>query len=193
SEGIDRFGAFASSLCAVHCAVSALIPAAFGALGLGFLLGHEAEWVLTLVAIAFALGTLALGWRRHRSVGVALLLVLGVVGLLVSRGLEMGSEHHHGEAAHAHAAEDSDTAPHAPKGTSIHDHEPPRDEADPEKEDHHDAPVGAASEQALSFVGPAVGICAGLLLLAGHLLNLRALRRFRSACADDDGCSTPSA
>lgn len=89
TERLDRLGALASSLCAVHCAVCALLPAAFGALGLGFLLGHEAEWLFTLIAIAFALGALTVGWRRHRSVIVAGLLTSGVAGLLTARGLEV--------------------------------------------------------------------------------------------------------
>ena len=46
----DRFGALASAVCAVHCGVCALLPWAFGALGLGFLVGYEVEWALTLVA-----------------------------------------------------------------------------------------------------------------------------------------------
>ena len=56
----DRLGATVSSLCAIHCAVCALLPAAFGVLGLGFLLGHEAEWALTLTAIAFGSGALVM-------------------------------------------------------------------------------------------------------------------------------------
>lgn len=86
TDRLDRVGAVASSLCAVHCAVCALLPAAFGALGMGSLLGHEAEWVFTLIAVAFAAGALISGWRRHRSVWVAGLLALGIAGLLASRG-----------------------------------------------------------------------------------------------------------
>ena len=58
SDWTDRVGATVSSLCAVHCAVCALLPAAFGILGLGFLLGQEAEWALTLTAVAFGSGAL---------------------------------------------------------------------------------------------------------------------------------------
>ena len=66
TEKVDKFGAFASTLCAIHCAFCAILPAllASGALGAGFLVerkkwvdvlvGHEAEWVFTLVAVAFA-------------------------------------------------------------------------------------------------------------------------------------------
>ena len=41
------------------------------ALGVGFLLGHGAEWIFTIVAIVFATSALLLGWSRHRSRGVA--------------------------------------------------------------------------------------------------------------------------
>ena len=82
---LDRFGAVASNLGAGHCAVCALLPTAFGALGLGLLLSHETECVFTLVAVVFAAGALLLGWRRHPSVLVAGLLAPGIVGLLASR------------------------------------------------------------------------------------------------------------
>ena len=104
SERLDRFGAVASSLCALHCALCAFLPIVFSAVGLGFLIGHEAEWVLTMVAIAFAGGALFWGWAQHRSVYVAGLLTLGIVGLLASRGLEMGSGHHDHHGSH-HAEE----------------------------------------------------------------------------------------
>ena len=71
NEKVDRFGAVASSLCAVHCAVCALLPAAFSALGLGFLIGHEAEWVLTLLAVALGAGARAEPRRRTALVDVA--------------------------------------------------------------------------------------------------------------------------
>lgn len=140
-ERVDRVGALASTVCAVHCAVCALLPVAFGALGLGFLLGHEAEWVFTLVAIVFATAALTAGWRRHRSRGVALLLLVGIAGLLVSRGVEQaGDAHADGGHEHAHAL------------------------------DHDDGEAG-------HLVGTIVGVVAGLSLVAGHLLSLRATRR----------------
>lgn len=158
-DRVDRFGAVASSLCAVHCAVSGLLPAALGALGLGFLLGHEAEWVFTLIAVLFAGGALVLGWRRHRSRLVAGLLALGIVGLLASRGLEMSGGHH--EPHHS-------TAEHADG----------HDEGDDElRGDHGEVPV--VHEDSLHLVGTVAGVLAGLLLLFGHLLNIRTSRRSR--------------
>ena len=55
SEQIDRLGVVAGSLCAVHCALAALIPTALSALGLGLLLSQEVEWAFTLTAIVIAI------------------------------------------------------------------------------------------------------------------------------------------
>ena len=142
-EGLDRAGMLASSVCAVHCVVCALLPAAFGVLGLGVLSGAVAEWGFTLVAIAFAAGALSFGWRRHRSRGIALLMILAVAGLLASRGLEGGEGHHHDEHHHAESGE-----AHGGEG----------------------------------LAGTAVGVLAGLMLLTGHLLNMRAIRRCSEDC-----------
>lgn len=168
AERIDRFGAVASSLCAVHCAICALLPAAFGALGLGLLLSHEAEWVFTLIAIGFAAGALILGWRRHRSVLVAGLLALGIAGLLTSRVLEMGEAHHdehHGPSPHTSMA-------HAPTPDD-HAAVPPADRASP---GHH--------EDATHLAGTAVGVLAGVLLFFGHVFNIRTTRECQRECCN---------
>ncbi len=152
-EQIDRFGAVTSSLCAVHCALGAVLPAALGALGAGFLFGHEAEWVFTLLAVSLAAGALALGWRRHRSVLVAGMLGVGIVGLLASRGLE------------------SSEGP----------------------QDHDDATqhsAAEAEEHGTHLVATGVGVLAGLTLLGGHVLNIRASRR-RIECLSHARARTP--
>ncbi|MGF1508441.1 MAG: MerC family mercury resistance protein [Myxococcota bacterium] len=87
---VDRLGAVASGVCAAHCAVCAALPGALGVLGLGALLGHEAEWTLTLVAVGLGLVALMVGWRRHRSARVAIGLSMGIVGLLLARRFEEG-------------------------------------------------------------------------------------------------------
>ena len=178
-ERIDRFGVVASSLCAVHCAATALLPATFGILGLGWLRAHEAEWVFTLVAVAFAAGALTLAWGRHRSTWVAALLAVGIVGLLASRGLESGSAHHghHGDPHHAHAEHGAM----AENGTAT-----PREKHGPE---HAEGAHGSAAVLGEDFpadfhqVGTVVGVLAGLVLLAGHFLNIRMTRRCLGAGA----------
>lgn len=158
TERLDRFGAVASSVCAVHCAVCALLPAAFAAFGLGVLLGHEAEWVFTIIAVLCAGAALGLGWQRHRSPHVALMLLLGISGLLASRGLEAGDDHddhdgHHGAAVH-HGEHDG--------------------ESHVQRREHHD--------EAGHAVGTAVGVFGGLLLVSGHILNIHTTRRCRNEC-----------
>ena len=166
----DRFGAVASTLCALHCAVCALAPAALGAMGLGVLLSQSAELGLSLIAILFGLGALTFAWRLQRSRRIVGLLAMGIIGLVISRGIEMGGAHddHHAEDEH-------------------HEEEEPHDEADDHKEvsDHEDADEhGHEDEHAdgeiMHSIGAAIGVLAGLSLLFGHLLNLRATRRTRN-------------
>jgi len=166
---IDRFGAVASSLCALHCALCSLLPAALSALGLGLLLSHKVEWFLSLGAIAFASWALVLGWRLHRSILVSSILVLGIIGLLASRALEAGSEHHDHSDEH-HAAETSHNATeddeHQKDHHSDEDHTAAHIEDD-HSDDHH------SEDDNMHSIGAAVGITAGLLLFVGHLLNIR--------------------
>ncbi len=125
-HAVDRAGALASSACAVHCVVCAFLPGAMAALGLDALVGHEAEWGLSLVAVALASIALFSGWRKHRRWSVALLLAVGIGGLLLSRLLEDAGGH---------------------------------------------------------TQGIAVALVAGLVLVGGHMANLRASRRCQTGCA----------
>ena len=104
SQQWDRFGALASGLCAVHCAATALAPALFVLAGLELLLSESAEWTFTALALLFASGALFFGWRRHRSVPVASIFALGILGLLLSRGLEMRVHHDHAHEVSHHGA-----------------------------------------------------------------------------------------
>ena len=166
----DQFGAVASSVCAVHCAICALLPAAFAALGVGFLLSHEAEWLLTMVAVLFGCAALNLAWRTHRSRTVAALLVVGIVGLLASRGLEMGAEH---DEHHAHTEEVGEH--HAVEDALDDEHRHAEEEGE-----HHEA-----HEDSMHLLGAGIGVFSGLLLFLGHLFNIRAARRCREECCPD--------
>lgn len=90
---IDRAGMVASSACAAHCAVVALLPGALSAAGLTMLLSHDAEWALTIAAVAFAAVALVIGFRRHRSAAVATALGAGIVGLVAARLVEEAGVH----------------------------------------------------------------------------------------------------
>ena len=209
NERVDKAGAVASTLCAIHCAICALLPAAFGALGLGMLLSQTAEWAFTLVAVSIAAGALVLSWRQYRSVAVAGLLSLGIVGLLASRVLEMGSDHHHGD---HHGEEHHEEAAHAEKGhhdstsntnkhedhhdekqvASGHDHEDHSSEKhhDDHKDSHHDEHDGEEDGHSEDnhTLGASVGIVGGMLLLFGHILNIGTSRKRQvpseEECAD---------
>lgn len=89
----DRLGIAASATCAVHCAATALTPGLLGVLGLGALLGHEAEWTFTLIAAVLAAAALVQGWRVHRSVVITSAFVAGIAGLLLSRLVEESGAH----------------------------------------------------------------------------------------------------
>lgn len=154
NEWTDRFGSVASSVCAIHCAVCAFLPVAFSAVGLGFLLGEQTEWMFTLVAVLFGVVALVLGWLQHRSKRVASLLILGVVGLMASRGLEMGTEHHDGESHHA-------------------EEETHHVEAHADEDEHHEE----AHDDSMHLAGAVVGVLAGLILMVGHISNIREGRR----------------
>ncbi|MEM1025746.1 MAG: MerC domain-containing protein [Myxococcota bacterium] len=151
----DRVGAFASGLCAVHCAAGALAPALFVLLGLELLMGEGIEWMLTSFAILFAVGALFAGWRKHRSLLVVGAFVLGIAGLLTSRGLEMSGHQDHAE--HDHHG----VATHVNLEAATHDHH---------GGDHRG--------------GAWFGIVAGVFLVGGHALNIRASRQHeKSRCA----------
>jgi hypothetical protein len=91
-QPFDRLGTLASGACALHCVLSASLPEAIAALGLGALLGHELEWGFTFAALAFAAAALILGWRKHRSGAVVAFLGGGILALLLARLLEGAGE-----------------------------------------------------------------------------------------------------
>ena len=189
NERFDKVGTFASTICAVHCAICAFLPVAFSSLGVGFLIGHEAEWGFTLFAVAAAVGALFIGWRQHRSPMVAGLLVLGIVGLLASRGLEMGSGHHdhhdeHNTTETAKTDKHAETADHHSDKKNIvqtnEGEEHHEGEKHHEGEEHHE---GEDEHAGLGhLIGAIVGILGGFILVIGHILNIRTARKSREDC-----------
>ena len=153
---VDRLGAFASTACALHCVVCALLPATFATLGLGFLVSHETEWLLTGLAVSFAVCALFFGWRRHRNMRVIGLLSIGMIGLLAARNIE-GGEHHHGP-DNAQAEYESNT---------MHPEVTP---------DHHATEHGETHGEG-QLIGESLGILGGIILCIGHILNMREWKR----------------
>ena len=86
----DRFGATASFLCAVHCAVLPLVIAVLPALGLGFLADHRFERAFIAFASLLALTTLFLGFRRHQRFRAFWFLAPGIV--LLTAGIIVDSD-----------------------------------------------------------------------------------------------------
>lgn len=130
---IDRIGAIASFLCAIHCAALPFVFAILPLIGLSFLADHAFERGFVLFASALALVALVNGYRRHhRSLPLRLalpglmLLVTGVTfaesysiivhsvlvtcgGLLVASAhfVNLRFDHRHGhthDSPHVHAS-----------------------------------------------------------------------------------------
>lgn len=78
----DRFGATASFLCAIHCALLPFVIAVLPALGLAFLADHAIERGFVIFACLLAATMLLLGYRRHRRANALLLLLPAVLLLL---------------------------------------------------------------------------------------------------------------
>jgi hypothetical protein len=93
----DRFGATASFLCAVHCALLPLVIAALPAIGLGFLANHRFERGFIAFASVLALTTFTIGFRRHRRFRAFWFLVPGI--LLLAAGIAVDFD----QSAAAHA------------------------------------------------------------------------------------------
>ena len=82
SDNLDKVGATASFLCAIHCAIMPFVLTMLPLVGLSFLASEPVEWAL--LAFSAILGTLSLcvGFREHRSrrvfafLGIALALLV---------------------------------------------------------------------------------------------------------------------
>ena len=201
---VDRLGMFASTACALHCAVCALIPAAFATLGLDILLDEKFEWLLTIVAVTFGVLAMVMGWRRHRNLRVMVILSVGIAGLLAVR-FAAGHGHHDEHSTHSTHAAHADSDHHADDDSKEHG-------AKHADEDHHGKHVGekhhakhngdedhkgheeaeAHHDEHEHGSGEALGIFAGLILLMGHISNLQEMRRRRDPEQSGDECCDES-
>ncbi len=79
---VDRVGATASLLCAVHCMLLPFVLALLPLIGLGFLAGHTFERVFVACAALLASASILTAYRRHRRPHALVVLVPGIVLLL---------------------------------------------------------------------------------------------------------------
>lgn len=78
-EAGDRVGMVAASLCAVHCAMLPLLAAALPALGVSVGGVGDIDQAFVLFASVLGISTVTIGYRRHRVLGAAWLLVAGLL------------------------------------------------------------------------------------------------------------------
>lgn len=89
---VDRFGATASFLCAVHCAALPLVLALLPALGLSFLADHGFERGFIAFASVLASWSIGSGYRHHRRPQAQWLLLPGLA--LLWMGAFIVDEHY---------------------------------------------------------------------------------------------------
>lgn len=171
---LDKLGKFASGLCALHCGLSAFLPGLFAMVGLEMLMGHEAEWVFTIIAVIFALGAMLIGWQKHRTPLIAGLFAVGIIGLLGSRFLEEmeGHEGHGDSVEHAEKENHGEEKKHAEKDE--HDEKGGGKEIEGHGE-HHELGLGIV-----------VGLGSGALLVFSHFKNAASIR-----LSEEDCCQIP--
>ncbi len=75
---LDASGASASTLCAIHCALTPMLASLLPAMGLGFLAGERTEIALLSLSAVLGVTSLGLGFRSHRSIRALVVLAAGL-------------------------------------------------------------------------------------------------------------------
>jgi hypothetical protein len=86
---VDRVGATASLLCAVHCMLLPFVLALLPLVGLAFLGGITFERIFVSCAAALAGASIVAGYRRHRRPYALYLMVPGIVLLLCGVAIDL--------------------------------------------------------------------------------------------------------
>jgi len=81
---LDRIGAVASMVCAVHCLLVGVALSVLSVLGLGFLGSRTAEMVFFSVAIFVGGLAVYAGFRHHKSYVPAIVFACGIVLVAIS-------------------------------------------------------------------------------------------------------------
>ena len=86
---VDRIGATASLLCAVHCVLLPFVLTLLPLIGLEFLAGHTFERIFVACASVLAGASILVAYRRHRQPHALFLMVPGVMLLLFGVGIDL--------------------------------------------------------------------------------------------------------
>jgi threonine/homoserine efflux transporter RhtA len=81
---LDRMGAVASIVCAVHCAITGVALGLLSVLGLGFFGSEPVEYGFLALTGTIGVFAAAHGYRRHRSLYPAVLFLAGLLCWFVS-------------------------------------------------------------------------------------------------------------
>lgn len=86
---VDRVGATASLLCAIHCMLLPFVLAALPLIGLGFLAGHTFERVFVTCAALLAAFSIVMAYRQHGRPHALLLMVPGIALLITGIAIDL--------------------------------------------------------------------------------------------------------
>lgn len=92
---LDKAGAAASLLCAIHCALMPIVLTLLPLAGLAFLADERVDWALISLSAVLGISSLCLGYRRHRSRRALAFLSAGLALLVLGHFLK---EQQHGSA-----------------------------------------------------------------------------------------------
>jgi intracellular septation protein A len=102
---LDRVGAVASAICAVHCVLTGVALGLLSFLGVGFL-GHSMVDKFFLgVAVVVGSTALLMGFRKHKKWQPAILFVVGLSLLLATNFLFAHDHAHHPDHFHLHTSD----------------------------------------------------------------------------------------
>jgi hypothetical protein len=81
---IDKWGAFASAICAVHCLLTSIALGALSIVGLGFLGSTTTDIVFVLIAMSLGAFAVRNGYKHHRSWVPAIMFAAGLLMVFLS-------------------------------------------------------------------------------------------------------------
>lgn len=82
---LDKAGAGASFLCALHCTVMPFFTTLFPLVGVSFLAEEWIEWLLIGISALLGIGSLCMGHREHRRKRALAILSFGLALIVLGR------------------------------------------------------------------------------------------------------------